>query len=142
MDPVTAIGVAAAVLQFADAGKRLFSRAREIAASSEHLTATEADFTHGLDTLSKLAERVRAIIYTFGEEVNDADLIGLLREVRTVPDEFPRLMQSLRLRGNGKASGVQAVASASLVAKEAKMAVQRLEVMRDRAISFTLFSLW
>lgn len=142
MDPVTAIGVAAVVLQFADVGKRLFSRAREFAASSEHLTATETDFTHGLATLSKLAERVKTTIHTFGEEVGDVDLIELLRDVRAVPDEFPRLVQSLNLRGSGRASGVQAIASASLVASEAKTAVQRLEGMRDRAISFTLFSLW
>lgn len=142
MDPVTAIGVAAAVFQFADVGKRLFSRAREIAASSEGLTATEAEFTQGLAILSRLAERVKTTIHTFGEAVDDADLIELLREVREVPEEFPRLIKSLGLRGSGKASGVQAVASASLVAREAKAAVQRLEGMRDRAISFTLFSLW
>lgn len=99
MDPVSAIGLAAAVLQFADFGAQVVSKAREISRSSTSRTALEAGLLASVGDLDRLSQGAKQVLQGTQQFKTNDDLLQVFREIETFHSEFSGILQSLRDRG-------------------------------------------
>jgi hypothetical protein len=99
MDPVTAIGLVASIIQFVDVGSKIISTAREIYGSSTGMTR-EAE------RLQESAKRLREVSITmmpsFTERLSldQQELQNLARECRELSEEMLNHVQNISHKGS------------------------------------------
>lgn len=141
MDPVSAIGVAAAVLQFADFGAQFVSKAREISRSSIGRTVLEARLLDSVEDLDRLSQGAKQVLQDTQQLRTNADLLQVFREIESFHSEFSGLLQALEDRGKERHAWKAAV-SAYRNEDHVAQAEARLSLIRTRILSYALFSLW
>ncbi|KAF3762491.1 hypothetical protein M406DRAFT_107917 [Cryphonectria parasitica EP155] len=151
MDPVTAVGVAAAVVQFVDYGKRLLSRAHEIYKSPDGRTESESKLLSGLKDLRTQATQAYETLGRFPAAQSDSDIAEIFGDVEKASREFDDLLASIQQRQSRQKydrKGKKVLKSTQLAwnslrdESEVKTLLKRLDGIRDRGVSFTLLSLW
>lgn len=141
MDPVSAIGFAAAVLQFADFGAQVVSKAREISRSSTGRTALEAGLLASVGDLDRLSQGAKQVLQDTQQLRTNDDLLQVFREIETFHSEFSGILQSVRDRGKER-HALKAAISAQRNEDHVAKAEARLSLIRTRILSYALFSLW
>lgn len=140
MDPVTAIGLAAAVLQFADFGTQLVSKARKISSSTTNRTDLETDLLVTFEDLDRLSQRAKQVLKDNQEHSRSQHLWKILEEVQTLHEEFCNLLKILESRK--KKNTLKAAFSAHHNEGQVVEAMARISSVRYRILSNILFSLW
>lgn len=144
MDPTTAIGVAAAVVQFVDFGTRLVVRARQIYASPDSRTAQESQLLLSLSELRDLAAQAKDTFNRYPEVQSDRHLAGIYDDVENAAQEFDDILKGLKSRDKrkGKLKSIGTGYESIKTEKQVRQVIGRLEYIRRRGYSFTLSALW
>lgn len=150
MDPVSAIGVAAAVVQFVDFGKRLVSRAHQIQASPVSRTERESELLLSLSELREQAVQAKQTFGRFPEAQSDQKLARIFDDVEAAANEFDAMLEGLRSRSEANAipKNKDMLQSLSVgldsirAEKQVQKALSRLNYIQRRGYSFTLSALW
>lgn len=140
MDPVSAIGLAAAVLQFADFGAQLVSKARNISSSTTNRTDLETELLVTFKDLDRLSQGAKQALKDKLRHSRSEDLSRVLDEVETLHEEFSDLLKILESRKNKNT--LKAAFSAYRNEGQVAKAMARISVIRTRILSYVLFSLW
>ncbi|KAK2597927.1 hypothetical protein N8I77_012679 [Diaporthe amygdali] len=146
MDPVSAIGVAAAVVQFVDFGKRLVSRAHQIQASPVSRTERESELLLSLSELREQAVQVKQTFDRFPEAQSDQKLARIFDDVEAAANDFDAMLEGLRSRSEANANPKNKNMMQSLsvgldsirAEKQVQKALSRLDYIQRRGYSFTL----
>ncbi|PNP58257.1 hypothetical protein THARTR1_01772 [Trichoderma harzianum] len=128
MDPVNAVGIAAAVVQFADFGFRLIYSAYELYKSPSGQRSEYIDLSVVSQDLVRLANAIRAKLDESqgpGGEV----FIRLYRECKSTNSELQSILKKLRVRGSGK---IELAADGLRVAFRQVAAAGDIEKLADR----------
>lgn len=144
MDPTTAIGVAAAVVQFVDFGKRLVVRARQIYVSPESRTAQESQLILSLNELRDLAALAKDTFNRYPEVQSDRHFAEIYDDVENAAQEFDEILEGLKSRDKkrGKLKSISIGFESIKTEKQVRQVISRLEYIRRRGYSFTLSALW
>lgn len=141
MDPVSAIGLVAAVLQFADFGAQIVSKAREISQSSTSRTALETELLVSVDDLDRLSQGAKQVLQDTQQLKTNTDLLQIFREIEAFHAEFSGLLQVLEDRDKQR-NALRAAVSAYRNEDHVAKAKARLSLIRTRILSYALVSLW
>lgn len=141
MDPVSAIGLVAAVLQFADFGAQIVLKAREISQSSTSRTALETELLISVDDLDRLSQGAKQVLQDTQQLKTNTDLLQIFREIETFHAEFSGLLQVLEDRDKER-NALRAAVSAYRNEDHVAKAKARLSLIRTRILSYALVSLW
>ena len=153
MEPLSAVSIAAAVVQFVDFGTRLLSTSVEIYKSPSGQTAEEVEVTTVLGDLTSLASRTREIMArheTPLDRAGDDEMSRFLSEIDHIVLDFQGATDSLLARGivrlygkeglNKKSLG-SALISISNASKTSEI-LSRLGTLQRRILQFALLQLW
>lgn len=141
MDPVSAIGLTAAVLQLADFGAQVVSKARQISRSPVGRTALETELLVSVEDLDRLSQEAKNLLDDTQQLKTNADLLQVFREIEKFHAEFSGLMQVLEGRDKQR-NTLKATVSAYRSKDHVAKAMTRLSIIRTRILSYALFSMW
>lgn len=150
MDPVTAIGLAAAVIQFVDFGKRLVSRAHRIYVSPASRTKQESELLLSLSELREQAAQAKETFNRYPEVQSDLNLVKIFDDVEIAAREFDDILDGLQSRSEASVTSKRMGIMKSLrvgldsikTEKDVEAALNRLDHIQRRGCSFTLSALW
>ena len=164
MDPLSALSVAAAVLQFVDFGTRLLSTSYEIYKSPFGETAKEVELSTVTNDLAGLVAHVKDAVEVSKAEyhyrsVAETQLVGISQECEEIVAQFRKALDIFKGReinrvsqgkqNNGRRSslsltrGAPRAALASIWnASKVDAMINRLENLKRRMTTATLFCLW
>lgn len=141
MDPVSAIGVVAPVLQFADSRAQGISKAREISHTSTGRTALEDELLTSVDDLDRLSQGAPQVLQDTQQLKTNTDIFQVFREIETFHAKLSELLQILKDRDKER-NALRAAVSAYRNEDHVAKAKARLSLIRTRILSYALVSLW
>jgi len=105
MDPLSALSVAASLVQFVDFGSRMLSDAKEMYTSTPGRTLRNLELSTMAADLSKLSKDVQAntrLLETSAEDTSQALLVRLCHECNDVSKELTATLSELRVTSEKK----------------------------------------
>lgn len=158
MDPASAVGVAAAAMQFLDFGLRLLSTSYDIYKSPSGWTAKQVTLSTIVDDLTGVLDQVKDTTsagYAYTSPAED-QLLRLSRECKALIAPLREALGQLQRTGPTKftfeepqAGGEKSIrktlhAALKSVWKESEIdeTIDKLDKMKRRMMTATLFALW
>lgn len=128
MDPVSALGIAAAVVQFADFGSRFIKSAHELYKSPTGQAPEYINLSNVSKNLLHLADTVKAKLDKYeGPTVASFDYV--YRECKSTNDELQRILNELKVRGS---TTIEVAADALRVAFQQVIRAGDIEGLENR----------
>lgn len=132
MDPLSALSVAAAVVQFVDYGTRILTDAREIYKSSWGQTPKNLELSTVAIDLSQLSDEVDSrssrLSLEKGRESEEV-FLRLCRECKEISDDLQGSLTKLQARGTNR---LELTASSLFVALKGVWSAKKVEKLKER----------
>lgn len=133
MDPASAIGLAAAILQFVEIGATVCGRMHEVASSTTGLTKENAHLNLTVEELSNVTGGL--ITSLNGNTKHEAELVKLAGQCRDLSVELTELLSKLKSKNDGRLwSSVRAAWKSTVQEKKLSSIERRLGVYRAQII--------
>ena len=138
MDPLSALSVAAAVVQFVDFGTRVLSDARHIYESSSGQTPVNLELSTVTDDLSRLsgdveskAEKAKLQNTAGSDSLNDSEeiFLRLCRECKEISGELQRSLKKLQA---SRVNKIDLAVKSVLLSVKGMMAEKDIKTLKDR----------
>src|SRR4051794_21746182 len=144
MDPLSILGIAAAVVQFVDFGSRLLTRTWDIYQKRESASTEREELAQIADDLSTFSKAVRQRL---GQSIpSESRFLDICRECDEITTEFRGVLEQIGQRRSKVVPLGRKITRFALAAKwsDARITAmkQRLETLNQRMMAAVLFSLW
>jgi 6-phosphogluconate dehydrogenase len=102
MDPISALGIAAAAVQFIDFGSKLVSRSKEIYQSSSGFSAEHVDLTETTNKMISLSQNLESTLQNSASqtlEFHESQLLEVCRQCLQISSELITAINKIRTQG-------------------------------------------
>lgn len=136
MDPISAISLAAAIIQFVDFGTKLLSGAHEIYYSTTGLTQDNASLAVVTQEMKTWSSKLRGSNPTSAKTPEEISLCRLATECEALCDEILKLVEKCHLTNSkSKLRVLGAAITATYYRKEKQHLCERLKECRSQLIA-------